>query len=93
MRKQVSNLWKTPLKRLKTPEKRREVLKYHNIILYTLKMAILRSDEIRGMSDSEVDERLLQLKKELMKNNKNYTSEIENMINKTIEEIGMTGRD
>jgi large subunit ribosomal protein L29 len=32
-------------------------------------MAILRSDEIRGMNDSEVDERLLQLKKELMKIN------------------------
>ncbi|MBU0762576.1 MAG: 50S ribosomal protein L29 [Candidatus Altiarchaeota archaeon] len=32
-------------------------------------MAILRSDEIRGMNDSDVDERLLQLKKELMKIN------------------------
>lgn len=32
-------------------------------------MAILRSDEIQGMSDSEVDERLIQLKKELMKIN------------------------
>ncbi len=32
-------------------------------------MAILRSDEIRGMSDSEVDERLVQLKKEIMKIN------------------------
>lgn len=32
-------------------------------------MAILRSDEIRGMNDSEVDERLVQLKKELMKIN------------------------
>jgi len=30
-------------------------------------MAIIRSSEIRGMSDSEMDERLTQLKKELMK--------------------------
>ncbi len=32
-------------------------------------MAILRSDEIRGMTDSEMDERMSQLKKELMKIN------------------------
>ena len=31
--------------------------------------------------------------KDLMKNNKNYTKEIETLINKTIEEIGMTGKD
>ncbi|MFH1054723.1 MAG: 50S ribosomal protein L29 [Candidatus Altiarchaeota archaeon] len=30
-------------------------------------MAILRSDEIQGMNDSEMDERLTQLRKELMK--------------------------
>jgi large subunit ribosomal protein L29 len=30
-------------------------------------MAIIRSDEIQGMSDSEMDERLTQLRKELMK--------------------------
>jgi ribosomal protein L29 len=30
-------------------------------------MAIIRSSEIRGMSDSEMDERLTQLRKELMK--------------------------
>jgi large subunit ribosomal protein L29 len=30
-------------------------------------MAILRSDEIQGMDDSEMDERLTQLRKELMK--------------------------
>ena len=32
-------------------------------------MAIIRSDEIRGMSVSEMDERLTQLRKELMKIN------------------------
>jgi large subunit ribosomal protein L29 len=30
-------------------------------------MAIIRSDEIQGMNDSEMDERLTQLRKELMK--------------------------
>jgi large subunit ribosomal protein L29 len=30
-------------------------------------MAIIRSSEIQGMSDSEMDERLTQLRKELMK--------------------------
>lgn len=32
-------------------------------------MAILRSDEIQGMNDSEIDERLTQLRKDLMKIN------------------------
>jgi large subunit ribosomal protein L29 len=32
-------------------------------------MAIIRSSEIQGMSDSEMDERLTQLRKELMKIN------------------------
>jgi large subunit ribosomal protein L29 len=32
-------------------------------------MAILRSDEIQGLNDSEMDERLTQLRKELMKIN------------------------
>jgi large subunit ribosomal protein L29 len=32
-------------------------------------MAILRSGEIQGMNDSEMDERLTQLRKELMKIN------------------------
>ena len=32
-------------------------------------MAILRSDEIQGLNDSEMEERLTQLKKELMKIN------------------------
>ena len=32
-------------------------------------MAILRSDEIQGMSEPEMDERLAQLRKELMKIN------------------------
>ena len=30
-------------------------------------MAIIRSDEIQGMNDSEMDERMAQLRKELMK--------------------------
>ncbi|MFH0861649.1 MAG: 50S ribosomal protein L29 [Candidatus Altiarchaeota archaeon] len=30
-------------------------------------MAIIRSSEIQGMDDSEMDERLIQLRKELMK--------------------------
>ena len=32
-------------------------------------MAILRSDEIQGMNDLEIDERLTQLRKDLMKIN------------------------
>jgi len=32
-------------------------------------MAILRSDEIQGMDDSEMDERLTQLRRQLMKIN------------------------